>query len=55
MGSISLGIALVAGKKRVPYPATGNRHLRIETFAVMNNNPYVLLGGINQRLLNHTH
>src|SRR5438874_10148933 len=27
-GSISLGIALVAGKKRVPSPATGNTALR---------------------------
>jgi hypothetical protein len=29
MGSISFGIALVAGKKRVPIPATGNTALRI--------------------------
>src|ERR1700745_1016609 len=28
-GSISLGIALVAGRKRVPRPATGNTALRI--------------------------
>lgn len=27
-GNISLGIALVAGKKRVPKPATGNTALR---------------------------
>jgi hypothetical protein len=29
MGSISLGWALVAGKKRVPSPAAGNTALRI--------------------------
>src|SRR5271157_758574 len=29
MGSISLGCALVAGRKRVPRPATGNTALRI--------------------------
>ena len=29
MGSISFGIALVAGKNRVPYPAAGNRHFLI--------------------------
>ena len=29
IGSISLGIALVAGRKRVPYPAAGKRHLFI--------------------------
>src|SRR3546814_7826532 len=29
MGSISLGMALVAGRKRVPIPATGNTALRI--------------------------
>src|SRR4030081_2608529 len=29
MGSISLGLALVAGKKRVPRPATGNTALVI--------------------------
>src|SRR5690349_10753483 len=28
-GSISLGMALVAGKKRVPIPATGNTALRM--------------------------
>src|ERR1041384_7896254 len=28
-GSISLGCALVAGRKRVPRPAAGNTHLRI--------------------------
>jgi hypothetical protein len=28
-GNISLGIALVAGKKRVPYPAAGKRHFEI--------------------------
>ena len=27
MGSISFGIAFVAGKNRVPYPAAGNKHL----------------------------
>ena len=29
IGSISLGTALVAGRKRVPYPAAGNKHLLI--------------------------
>jgi hypothetical protein len=29
IGSISLGTALVAGKKRVPKPAAGKRHLLI--------------------------
>ena len=28
-GSISFGIALVAGKNLVPYPAAGNRHFFI--------------------------
>ena len=28
-GSISLGLALVAGRKRVPRPATGNTAVRI--------------------------
>ena len=28
MGNISLGLALVAGKNRVPRPATGNTALR---------------------------
>jgi hypothetical protein len=28
MGSISFGLALVAGRKRVPSPATGNTALR---------------------------
>ena len=30
MGSISLGLALVAGRKRVPRPATGKTAARIE-------------------------
>ena len=29
IGSISFGIALVAGKNRVPYPAAGKRHFLI--------------------------
>jgi hypothetical protein len=29
MGNISLGLAFVAGKKRVPKPATGKTALRI--------------------------
>ncbi|AAP77176.1 hypothetical protein HH_0579 [Helicobacter hepaticus ATCC 51449] len=29
MGNISLGIAFVAGKNLVPYPAAGKRHLFI--------------------------
>ena len=33
MGSISFGIALVAGKNRVPYPAAGNRHFLITDIA----------------------
>src|SRR5215475_7353333 len=32
-GSISLGLALVAGRKRVPRPATGNTAVRIGDFA----------------------
>jgi hypothetical protein len=28
-GNISLGMALVAGKNRVPYPAAGNKHFLI--------------------------
>jgi hypothetical protein len=32
MGSISLGLALVAGKKRVPSPATGNTAVKISRF-----------------------
>src|ERR1700758_1243385 len=31
-GSISLGMALVAGRKRVPRPATGNTALRMDLF-----------------------
>ncbi len=31
-GSISLGLALVAGKKRVPRPATGNTAVLISGF-----------------------
>src|SRR5689334_2805248 len=31
MGSISFGLALVAGRKRVPRPATGKTALRIRT------------------------
>jgi hypothetical protein len=35
MGSISLGCALVAGKNRVPKPATGNTALvKVEGFKV---------------------
>lgn len=33
MGSISFGIAFVAGKNRVPYPAAGNRHFLITDIA----------------------
>jgi hypothetical protein len=29
IGIISLGMAFVAGKKRVPYPAAGNKHFRM--------------------------
>jgi hypothetical protein len=32
IGSISLGAAFVAGRKRVPYPAAGKRHLLINYF-----------------------
>ena len=31
-GSISFGLALVAGRKRVPRPATGNTAVRITDF-----------------------
>src|SRR6185437_4980125 len=34
-GSISLGLALVAGRKRVPRPATGNTAVRITDFGVI--------------------
>jgi hypothetical protein len=34
-GSISFGLALVAGKKRVPRPATGNTAVRITDFGVI--------------------
>jgi hypothetical protein len=34
IGSISLGIALVAGRKRVPIPATGKTALRIGLWIV---------------------
>ena len=33
MGSISLGMDLVAGRNLVPYPATGNMHFLIIKFA----------------------
>ena len=36
IGSISLGTALVAGRKRVPRPAVGITHLRIDEGAAMN-------------------
>src|SRR5665213_2609686 len=35
-GSISLGMALVAGKKRVPNPAAGKTALRIRIFSMLN-------------------
>jgi hypothetical protein len=35
IGSISFGIDLVAGKKRVPYPAAGKRQILIEDFFFM--------------------
>src|SRR5215469_14636480 len=34
-GSISFGLALVAGRKRVPRPATGNTAVRITDFGVI--------------------
>src|SRR5689334_22065292 len=34
-GSISLGLALVAGKKRVPRPATGNTAVRMGDFKLI--------------------
>src|SRR3954464_10862178 len=34
-GSISFGLALVAGKKRVPRPATGNTAVRIGDFKLI--------------------
>ena len=33
IGSISFGIAFVAGKNRVPYPAAGNKHFLITDMA----------------------
>src|SRR5262249_2422460 len=45
-GSISLGLALVAGSKRVPRPATGNAAVRIADFkAVLIAVSPVLLAG----------
>jgi hypothetical protein len=35
-GSISFGMALVAGKKRVPNPAAGKTALRILVFDILN-------------------
>src|SRR5579863_6652681 len=35
MGSISLGLALVAGRKRVPRPATGKTALRMRVVAML--------------------
>src|SRR2546430_16271119 len=34
-GSISLGLALVAGRKRVPRPATGNTAVRMADFELV--------------------
>src|SRR5581483_9212041 len=34
-GSISFGLALVAGRKRVPRPATGNTAVRITDFGIV--------------------
>src|ERR1700745_3710812 len=34
-GSISFGLALVAGRKRVPRPATGNTAARITDFGIV--------------------
>ena len=40
MGNISLGLALVAGKKRVPKPATGKMALVIFLFLITIKAPY---------------
>jgi hypothetical protein len=40
MGSISFGMAFVAGKNRVPYPAAGNRHFLITGIAQSFRNRY---------------
>src|ERR1700722_9277063 len=45
-GSISFGLALVAGRKRVPRPATGNTAVRITDFGI------VLIKLLQQRRLN---
>src|SRR5580658_9524799 len=34
-GSISFGLALVAGRKRVPRPATGNTAVRMTDFGIV--------------------
>src|SRR5690349_24713150 len=40
MGSISLGDALVAGRKRVPRPATGNTAVRMRAIEVPRRNTW---------------
>src|ERR1700722_18523662 len=45
-GNISFGLALVAGRKRVPRPATGNTAVRITDFGI------VLIKLLQQRQLN---
>src|SRR6185437_8931773 len=44
-GSISLGLALVAGRKRVPRPATGNTAVRITDFGV------ILIGTLREKIV----
>src|SRR3954470_2528167 len=44
MGSISLGLALVAGRKRVPRPATGNTAVRIADFKLIECSWVLLVG-----------
>src|SRR6201995_5784694 len=45
-GSISFGLALVAGRKRVPRPATGNTAVRMTDFGA------VLINLLQQQRLN---
>src|SRR5579863_219055 len=43
-GSISFGLALVAGRKRVPRPATGNTAVRIEALELLIGHPFCSSG-----------
>src|SRR6478672_5747332 len=52
MGSISLGLALVAGRKRVPSPATGNTALLMRfTLLYLESKSFVIGEQLQQALL----